>query len=306
MSAWNLGRFPKTRGLALGLVLLALFWAEGAKAEEGHPSPQPRIERGQPNWLIDALGNVLGLPGKLILLNPKVDNHSVSPATEQKLREYIEANQDKLGDVTVRLNQWTPVGDLKGLIRNKKVEWYFRLFPGLPVTLFSSLTGRLLGGDNYNPYTNTIHLYSDDPAIALHEAGHAKDFAENPSPGLYALGRFLPPIVLHQEQTASETALQYLKDTGDRKEELHAYSTLYPAFGTYAGSEVGLPYGNWIGAGVGHILGVRQRYESKLGYQALDEAHIGGTVQDDELSRILLARREESRATLLGALQKNR
>ena len=277
---------------------LALLWVEGARAGEDHPLPQLRIERGQPNWLIDALGNVLGLPGKIILLNPKVDNHSISPATEQKLREFLEAHRDQLGDVTVRLNQWTPVGDLKGLIRNKRVEWYFRLFPGLPVTLFSSLTGRFLGGDNYNPYTNTIHLFSDDPAIALHEAGHAKDFAENPSPGLYAIGRFLPPVELHQEQIASETALQYLKDQGDRKEELHAYSTLYQAFGTYAGSEVGLPYGNWIGAGVGHVLGVRQRYESKLGYQALDEAKVGGEVHVDELSKTLIKHDEETRGVL--------
>jgi len=290
--------------LAFGLAALALFLVEGAGAEEEHPPPSPRIERGQPNWLVDAVGNVLGLPGKILLLNPKVDNHSISSATEQKLREFLEAHPDQLGDVTVRLNQWTPVGDIKGLIHNKRVEWYFRLFPGLPVTLFSSLTGRLLGGDNYNPYTNTIHLYSDDPAIALHEASHAKDFAENPSPGLYAIGRFLPPVELHQEQIASETAIQYLKQKGDREGELHAYSTLYPAFGTYGGQYTGLSYGSYIGAGVGHVLGLRQRHESKLGYQALDEAKVGGVVRDDELSRTLLKRQEETRATLVAGLSK--
>ena len=103
---------------------------------------------------------------------------------------------------------------------------------------------------------------------------------------------------------ASDIAIRHLQEKKDRKGELHAYSTLYPAFGTYAGDAVGLPYGNLIGAGAGHVLGGVQRYESRLGYQALDEARVGGTVRDDEISRTLLARREKERLTFLEALRK--
>jgi len=221
--------------------------------------------------------------------------------------DLLATHTETAKDVKVRINQWTPVGEFKRLAQNKRIEWYFRVFPGIPTTLFSSVTGRILGGDHYNPYTNTINLFSDDPAIALHEAGHAKDFAENPAPGYYALGRFLPPVALTQEQVASDIAIQYLKDKKDRAGELHAYSTLYPAFGTYGGEYLGMPYGNYIGAGVGHVLGFRQRHESRLGYQALDEAKFGDTiVKEDELSRTLLARREESRVTLSEALKKSR
>ena len=38
------------------------------------------------------------------------------------------------------------------------------------------------GGDHYNPYTNTINIYSDHRAIVLHEGGHAKDFARRRCP----------------------------------------------------------------------------------------------------------------------------
>jgi hypothetical protein len=163
-----------------------------------------------------------------------------------------------------------------------------------------------LGGDHYNPYTNTIHLFSDDPAIALHEAGHAVDFAKQAQPGYYAVGRIIPPVTLHQEQVASDIAIQHLKDQGDRSGELHAYQTLYPAFGTYGGEETGLPYGSYLGAGAGHILGLWQRNERRLGYQALDEARVQDyVVVESELSRVLLSQQDTARKTLLHALQKS-
>ena len=40
---------------------------------------------------------------------------------------------------------------------------------------YTIFPGRVFGGDRYNPFTNTINLYSDHPSIALHEAAHAKD-----------------------------------------------------------------------------------------------------------------------------------
>ena len=145
-----------------------------------------------------------------------MDNHQVSEKTETSLRRFLAAHPEKLNDVKVRINQWAPLGEFGRLARNKRIQWYFRIFPGIPTTLYSSVTGRLLGGDHYNPYTNTIHLFSDDPAIALHEAGHAKDFAEQASPGYYAVGRILPPVELSQEQAASDIAIQHLKENKDR------------------------------------------------------------------------------------------
>ena len=234
-----------------------------------------------------------------------MDNHRISPKTEQALQEFLSAHPEALKDVKVRLNQWTPVGEFKRLAQNKRIEWYFRIFPGIPTTLFSSVTGRLLGGDHYNPYTNTIHIFSDDPAIALHEAGHAKDFADQPDPGYYAVGRILPPVELSQEQTASDIAIQHLKDQKDRSGELHAYQTLYPAFGTYLGEEAGLPYGSYVGAAAGHVLGFWQRHERRLGYEALDAARIGQfpVGPPDAVSRVLLDHQQSTRDTFLQTLQ---
>lgn len=236
-----------------------------------------------------------------------MDNHRISSHTEEVLRDFLTSDPRATKDVKVRINQWTPVGEFKRLAQNKRIEWYFRIFPGIPTTLFSSVTGRVLGGDHYNPYTNTIHLFSDDPAIALHEAGHAVDFAKQAQPGYYAVGRLLPPVQLTQEQIASDIAIQHLKDKQDRAGELHAYQTLYPAFGTYGGEQTGLPYGSYIGAGAGHILGFWQRHERRLGYEALDAAQVGPSPAGppDALSRVLLSQQDTARKTLLHALQKS-
>ena len=213
------------------------------------------IERGRPVYLLDSVGNALSTPQKVVLLNSKIDNHSVSSPTEQTLRAFLDENGEEMKDVKIRINQCDPWGELGRLTKNHRISWWWRIFPGAPVTLWSSLTGRLLGGDNYNPYTNTISLYSDSPVVALHEAGHAKDFARR-EPGfdsdVYALGRVLPPVALYQEYEATDEAIQHLREKRGAEGEREGYRTLYPAYGTYGGAYSGIPYGQVAGAAVGH------------------------------------------------------
>ena len=47
--------------------------------------PHPQLERGAPVPPIDALGNFLALPLKLILFNWHIDDHVLSARTEQQL-----------------------------------------------------------------------------------------------------------------------------------------------------------------------------------------------------------------------------
>jgi hypothetical protein len=123
------------------------------------------------------------------------------------------------------------------------------------------LPGRLIGGDHYNPYTDTIHLYSDVPAIALHEAAHAKDFATRKYKGTYAAIYLLPVAPLVYEARATDDALAYAETHATVNEQREAYRVLYPAYGTYVGSAAGtllpgysspLYYGSVLG---GHIWG---------------------------------------------------
>ena len=268
------------------LGMLALIAAGGCKVLEPKPialvrnnipadliaDDEPQIERGHPRPMIDGFGYVWGIPSKLMLWNRKVENHRISHETETLLFEYMEING--LSDIKVRLNQYRPWDDWSRLTRNKSVAWQWRYTFGTVATLGETIVpGRLFGGDHYNPYTGTIHLYGDVPSIAFHEAAHAKDFSNRRYPGNYAALYIIPTVPLWHERTATNDVLSYVQNCNDRKLEKEAYHTLYPAYGTYIGNAGGYAfprYSNPIYLGgilVGHAIG---RWQSPK-----DEALVG-------------------------------
>lgn len=235
---------------------------------EAHLAPQilddrPLIQRGKPRPIIDTVGWVVGIPGKILLWDRRVDNHRIGYETEAMLAEYIEQNQ--LDGVRVRVNQYRPGEDWSRLVRNKSVGAGWRYtFGTLSVLGETLLPGRVFGGDHYNPYTNTIHLYSDIPAIALHEAAHAKDFARRKWKGTYAAVYMLPIVPLYHESVATADVFAYLEAEKSPQELAAASRILYPAYGTYAGNAAGTvfsPYGTplyFAGLIGGHVIGRRE------------------------------------------------
>ncbi len=221
---------------------------------------EPQIERGRPHKLIDGLGHYLfSLPSKLVLWNWSIENHSISAETEEALKKYLADNN--LVDVKVRLNQYSPGAEWSRLFRNKAIGAGWRYTLGiLSVVGYTIFPGRVFGGDSYNPYTNTISIYSDHPAVAMHEGGHAKDISEHEYRGSYAAIRLLPLLSLVHEGRASSDALSYMQDKQDRQGEKNGYKVLYPAFGTYIGGEItlfypALHYASLLMAIPGHIVG---------------------------------------------------
>jgi len=235
---------------------------------ESHLAPQilddaPQIQRGKPRPIIDGIGWVAGIPGKLMLWDRRVDNHRIGLDTEVALDEYLQANQ--LEGVRVRLNQYRPGEDWVRLVRNKSVGPGWRYTVGtLSVLGETVFPGRIFGGDHYNPFTNTIHIYSDIPAIALHEGAHAKDFARRKWKGTYGVAYLLPAVPLYHESVATADVFAYLEEQGDRDAQAAAARILYPAYGTYAGSAAGsvVPsYASplyWTGLLGGHVAGRRE------------------------------------------------
>lgn len=218
------------------------------------------IERGEPRPVIDTVGWVVGIPSKLLLWDRRIDNHRIGVETESTIAEYLQDNQ--LGHVKVRLNQYRPWDDMKRLTKNRSMAWPWRYSIGtLSVLGETVLPGRIFGGDHFNPYTQTIHLYSDVPAIALHEGAHAKDFSRRDYPGTYAAIYGLPIVPLYHEAIATRDTIAYAQKTENQNLEREAYRVLYPAYGTYVGGALGtvlpmvsLPayYGSVV---IGHATG---------------------------------------------------
>ena len=156
---------------------------------------EPQIARGEPVPVVDALGHyVLSLPSKLLLWNWKVDCHRISPETEETVAAYLKANG--LRQVKVRLNQYEPRDEWRRLVRNSAMPGFWRYtFGVLTCAEYTALPGRLFGGDCYNPYTNSVSIYSDHRAIALHECAHAKDFA-----GRSRAMKVIPPALTREAE----------------------------------------------------------------------------------------------------------
>lgn len=199
-----------------------------------------QMERGRPVPWVDGLGHYFfSLPSKLILWNWQVDNHKIDVETEGLLARYLELND--LPNVKVRINQYAPGGEWRRLFRNREMPAFFRYTLGLLSTAYYTiLPGRLFGGDNYNPYTNTINIYSDVPAVVLHEGAHAKDYAGKRNrhwKGWYSFLRILPLTPLYQEAVASNDAISFAVEEKLYAEEEQAYKVLYPAYMTYISGE---------------------------------------------------------------------
>lgn len=256
---------------------------------------EPQVERGEPRGVVDFIGCwFFGLPSKILLLNLKVDNHDISPETEAVLREYLARND--LKKVKVRLNQYSPGAEWSRLADNHAIHPGWRwTFGAIATALYTVFPGRVFGGDNYNPYTNTINLYSDHPAIALHEAGHAKDAAEKRLKGTYAALYALPLAPLWHEADATGDVMGYLQQEDDVPGQKRAYRILYPAYFTYIGGSITqfIPeYDLLISLGAvipGHIVGqtraflLKEKKEDAATLQRTDDRH--GNVAADSIRR---------------------
>ena len=210
---------------------------------------ESQFVRGRPNRWVDGFGHYFfSLPSKLILLHWNVNDHRVPPEAEEALRQYLHANG--LCNTKVRLNQYDPAGEWRRLVRNREMPAGWRYSIGvLSVAFYTIFPDRLFagfpfigGGDHYNPYTNTVSVYSSNRPVLLHEGGHAKDFAgiENRHwRGVYAGLRAFPfvglVVALWQEAVASSDALSWELATAGSRESRAAYRILYPAYGTYVG-----------------------------------------------------------------------
>lgn len=225
----------------------------------------PEVKEGKRILPVDWLGNLVGLLDKLILWNWKVKRHNITEPTDQAIQAYLDAHPAELGDVVVQVNRWAPVDSMRRLVGNKRVKWPYRVLFGFASVLILDvlLVDRIFGVDRYNPFTHQVHLHSDLPSVALHELGHARDFASRRYKGSYAMFRMIPFADLYQEYKASKIALTYMRDQGLTETEIEAYKIYYPAFGTYAGGYL-LGMGSVPGALVGHIWGrVKARHVQK-------------------------------------------
>lgn len=236
-----------------------------------------QLVRGRRIKLLDDAGSMLGFANKIALWDSRADSHHVSPQTEQAVLGYLQRN--RLNSTLIRSNQYDPLGEWGRLVANKRMaapwKYTFGTYDWLKYTL---LPGRLVGGDWYNPFTDTVHLYSDIPTIGLAKAAYAKDVHARSLPGTYAASQDTPLIGLWHESLANNEVISYLKRTGSRAELEEAQRILYPDFAGSLGAHVlgFLPYGSVYGRAAGALAG--HAYRGVTQSETVRQATGGGSL----------------------------
>ena len=215
-----------------------------------------QLLRGRKIALLDGFGSVLGSVNKLALWDRRADNHNISPQTENAVVQYLRENG--LGKTLVRSNQYDPIGEWQRLVSNKRMaaplRYTFGTYDWLKYTI---LPGRLTGGDWYNPFSDTVHLYSDIPTIGLAKAAYAKDVYSRSDPATYAALQDLPLVGLYHETIANREVLQFTRSYGGSAAVTEAERILYPDLaGSIGAQTLGIiPYGSVVGRGAGAVVG---------------------------------------------------
>ncbi len=236
-------------------------WPEQIKGKE-----HIEIGIGSSNVVVDGIKNVLSIPNKLILWNSNFGSGNISRETIMKVRDYLHENG--LHDVYVSVNEYNPIKIWERTFTNPNTSLLAKCTVGVGSALIDTLTiPKLTGfpGDHYSPMSNSVHIFSNDTSIALHECGHAKDFNSRKNPTLYTLTRNIPVIgnfiTIGQEAIATKNAIGHLVEKGDDEGAHLACQTLFPALSTYVWEATMkyLPVPWWVSfliiLGLGHILG---------------------------------------------------
>jgi hypothetical protein len=219
------------------------------------------FEYGEPNKTLDRIGYVVGFPARLLTLNKNVNNHHLSPETLDKLRVYLEEND--ITDVYVVVDKYDPKDQWRRLRDNDRISPFWRYSVGAITCIgYTILPNRIFGGDRYNPFTNTLNLSSDVPAMVLAEAAYAKDIHSQRFPGFYAsIVNDLPILTVFRQTRATSDVVGYARIQGDWATEKQTYLVMYPQIGVGCIGPIGFyvpvvgPFLDLGGAVAGHVAG---------------------------------------------------
>lgn len=222
-----------------------------------------QVEHGANRPVLDMAGRVVSLPKRIVMWDSRVDNHNVSTATVDQVTQYLQ--QRNVPGMVVRVNQYAPLAEWKRLVKNPNINPVMKFTMGtVRQVRYTMMPGRLFGGDEYNPYTNTLSLYSDAPAIGISEAVYARDVNSRRFPGLFTVTQSLPVLSLVSDTRCTAETLDYLAATGSPSEVAATRRLLYARAGNQVFGDLGrmAPNGSMLlqlgTVGVAHIAASRE------------------------------------------------
>jgi len=237
------------------------------------------VRYGRPNRVIDSAGWLFGVPRKLLLWDRRVDNHDVSDQTTESIATFAEMHQ--LDGLCARINQYDPVDEFSRLRTNKAVAPGWRYTLGtMSVISYTLVPGRIIGLDKYNPYTNSVYVYSDVPALAVEATAYAKDVRSRTLPGTYAAVNQLPFVSIWHESVNVRDAVAFVEQHGTPEERVDGLRVLHANYGSTIAVATGAgPIAQIGGAVAGQFTG---RFQAAWLERKTDESTVAETEQGDD------------------------
>lgn len=224
------GRLPAQLLLMLALIGCARGpYRYGEFSGNGSSVAEVVIERGEPNKRLDRMSDVVSWPRRTLF--PELpDKRDIHPETIEQVAEYLEKND--LHGVRVSVRDYQPREQWHRLRESQVVPPLTKYTIGsLSVVSYTLLPGRVFGRNSYNPYTDTLYVNSEAPALLVHEAAFAKNVRKQPLPGIYAVSSHLPLLAAWSEVDGAREVIGYAQTEQNWDLEQQSYREVYPKVG---------------------------------------------------------------------------
>lgn len=152
----------------------------------------------------------------------------LSPTTIRIMNDYLEDNE--LEALNIEFQTESPKKDWQRLEANAAINPLLKYSLGSAYWLGNSMMNLSVWGKNYyDPYSNTLHINSNNPIEIIAEMSYAKIIQKQNYPGLYALGSKLPLIAIWAQKQKTNEMIAYAKSKQDWELEKATYRKMYPS-----------------------------------------------------------------------------
>lgn len=145
------------------------------------------------------------------------------------LEKMEESNPEELRDVVVHLGGTRNLSDALRTVTNRNIGIFSRIGNTLrlPVRIMASTMANNDRADHYDPDSNAVTLYGDNPAVLTHELGHAIDYNRYKGWGRFKKGWLYAINALKDEAAANKASEEAIvKAFKDNPKVLSALQTL--------------------------------------------------------------------------------
>jgi len=176
-------------------------------------------------------------------------NKARNPLTRTTIRimnDYLEGNE--LEALHIEFQTETPKNDWDRLQANQSINPLIKYSLGSAYWLSYAIIKPSVWGKNYyDPYTNTLHINSNNDLEIMAEMSYAKIIKRQNHPGLYALGSKLPFISIWAQKQKTDEMLAYAKLKQDWELEKATIRKMYPGMLNGSSNDIARVAGLFLG-----------------------------------------------------------